>query len=253
MKQHKTALITGGSRGLGKSMALAVAKKGLNVVITYHSNKEKAGEVVKEIKASGQNAMALELDVNDFEGFPSFFEQVQNELKSEFGVDNIDYLVNNAGTGVHKPFSETLSEELDTMFQIHYKGPFLLASHALKLMNDGGGIINISSGLTRFAIPGYAAYAAMKSAIETLSLYQAKELGERKIRSNVIAPGAVETDFGGGAVRDNEELNAYIASTTALGRVGLPDDIGGVVAFLCTDDAKWINAQRIEVSGGMMI
>lgn len=253
MGHKKIALITGGSRGLGRNMALAIAKKGLNVVITYNSNRDKAKEVLQEIGASGQKGVALQLDVSKPESFPSFFKEVQDSIKTEFGTDKIDFLVNNAGTGVHKPFSETLSEELDSMYNIHFKGPYLLTTHALKYMNDEGGIINISSGLTRFAIPGYAAYASMKGAIENLTIYQAKELGERKIRANIVAPGAVETDFGGGAVRDNKELNEYIASTTALGRVGLPDDIGGVVAFLCSDEAKWINAQRIEVSGGMMI
>lgn len=120
-------------------------------------------------------------------------------------------------------------------------------------MNDGGGIVNIFTGLARFALPGYAAYATMKGGIETLTKYQAKELGQRGIRSNVVAPGAIETDFGGGIVRDNPKMNEMVASSTALGRGGLPDDIGGVVAFLCSDDAKWINAQRIEVSGGQSI
>lgn len=251
--KKKVALVTGGSRGLGRNMALAIASKGLDVIITYHHNRDKAIEVLKELAASGQKGIALQLDVNDFKSFPSFLEEVQSSARSEFGTDRIDFLVNNAGTGVHKPFSDTPGEDLDHMYHIHFKGPYLLSQAALKIMNDGGGIINISSGLTRIIIPGYSCYAAMKTAIENITLYQAKELGERKIRCNVIAPGAIETDFGGGVVRDNAELNAFIASTTALGRVGLPDDIGGVVAFLCTEEAKWINAQRIEVSGGQMI
>ncbi|WMI67819.1 SDR family NAD(P)-dependent oxidoreductase [Mangrovimonas sp. YM274] len=249
----KVAFITGGSRGLGKNMALAIAKKGLNIVITFHTNKEKARELVWEIETLGQKAIALPLDVSNGKSFPSFVKELQTDMTTAFGSDKIDYLINNAGIGVYAPFLQTTETQLDSMFNIHYKGVYLLTQQLLPLLNDGGGIINISSGLARFAIGGYSAYAAMKGAIETLTIYLAKELGERNIRANVIAPGAIETDFGGGAVRDNAELNAFIASMTALGRVGLPDDIGGVVAFLCTEDAKWITAQRIEVSGGQMI
>lgn len=251
--ERKIALITGGSRGLGKNMALAVAAKGLNVVITYHSNEDKANEVVSEIVNSGGRALALQLDVSDSNSFSVFTDNLKKGVNDKFGAETIDFVVNNAGTGVHKPIPETTSDDLDSMYDIHFKGAYLLTQHLLPMMNDGGGIVNISSGLTRFSIPGYSSYAAMKAAIETLTLYQAKELGERKIRANIVAPGAVETDFGGGAIRDNKELNDFIASTTALGRVGLPDDIGGVVAFLCSEDAKWVTAQRIEVSGGMMI
>ncbi|WP_394972336.1 SDR family NAD(P)-dependent oxidoreductase [uncultured Croceitalea sp.] len=253
MNTNKIALVTGGSRGLGKNMALSIAKKGLNVVITFNNNKEKAEEVVKEIESLGQKAIAIQLNVSDFNNFSSFFDEVKNEITSKFGVEKIDYLVNNAGIGINTPFSETTQEQLDTLYNIQYKGPYLLTQEALKLLNDGGGIVNISTGLTRFSLNGFSAYASMKGAIEILTKYQAKELGERKIRANVIAPGAIETDFGGGVVRNNENMNKVIASNTALGRVGLPDDIGSVVAFLCTDDAKWVNAQRIEVSGGQMI
>ncbi|WP_053975574.1 SDR family NAD(P)-dependent oxidoreductase [Mangrovimonas xylaniphaga] len=249
----KVAFITGGSRGLGRDMALAIAKKGLNVVLTFQSNQDKANEVVAEIEALGQKAIALSLDVTNPSSFPETIKQVQTEMASSFASDKIDYLVNNAGISAYAPFSETTEAQFDNMYHIHFKGVALLTQQLLPVMNDGGGIVNISSGLTRFAIGGYAAYAAMKGAVETLSKYMAKELGERKIRVNVVAPGAIETDFGGGAVRDNKELNAFIASMTALGRVGLPDDIGSVVAFLCTEDAKWVNAQRIEVSGGQMI
>ena len=174
-------------------------------------------------------------------------------LKSVFNAEKFDFLINNAGIGIHASFAETTEEQFDTLVNIHYKGTFFLTQKALTLLNDGGGIINLSSGLARFATPGYAAYASMKGAMETLTRYQAKELGSRGIRANIIAPGAIETDFGGGVVRDNEQVNAGIASNTALGRVGLPDDIGGVVAFLCTEDARWINAQRIEASGGMFL
>ena len=253
MKQSKIALVTGGSRGLGKDMALSIAKKGLDVILTYNQNSEKAQEVVKEIESLGQQAFALQLNITDFNYFPAFFETVQSTLKSKFGVDKIDYLINNAGIGINRPFAETTEEQLDTLYNVQFKGAYLLTQQALKILNDGGGIINISSGTTRITSIGFSAYASMKGAIEVLTKYQAKELGERQIRCNVIAPGAIETDFGGGVVRDNKERNKMIASNTALGRVGLPDDIGGVVAFLCTEDAKWINAQRIEVSGGQMI
>jgi NAD(P)-dependent dehydrogenase (short-subunit alcohol dehydrogenase family) len=249
--KNKIALVTGGSRGLGKNMALSLAKKGLDVVLTYHSKKDEAEAVVKEIEKLGQKAAAIQLNVAESSSFDSFFKNVSTVLENTFDTNKFDFLVNNAGVGVHESFLKTTEEQFDNMVNIHFKGTFFLTQKALDVMNDGGGIVNISSGLTRFAFPGYAAYASMKGAIETLSKYQAKELGERKIRVNILAPGAIETDFGAGAVRDNEQLNQMIASLTALGRVGLPDDIGSVVAFLCTDDAKWVNGQRIEVSGGM--
>jgi NAD(P)-dependent dehydrogenase (short-subunit alcohol dehydrogenase family) len=249
--KNKIVLVTGGSRGLGKNMALSLAKKGLDVVLTYHSKKDEAEAVVQEIEKLGQKAAAVQLNVAEASSFDSFFQNVSTALKNTFDADKFDFLVNNAGVGVHESFLTTTETQFDDMVNIHFKGAFFLTQKALEVMNDGGGIVNISSGLTRFAFPGYAAYASMKGAIETLSKYQAKELGERKIRVNIVAPGAIETDFGGGAVRDNEQLNQMIASLTALGRVGLPDDIGSVVAFLCTDDSKWVNGQRIEVSGGM--
>jgi NAD(P)-dependent dehydrogenase (short-subunit alcohol dehydrogenase family) len=252
-KEMKIALVTGGSRGLGKNMALELAKKGLHIILTYNSNEDKAKEVIKDIEHLGQQAIAVQLNVTEFNNFEEFFEIVKKSIKFKFGVEKIDYLINNAGIGLNVPFAKTTEEQLDTIYNIQFKGTYLLTQRALNILNDGGGIVNVSTGLTRFALNGFSAYAAMKSAIETLTKYQAKELGERKIRSNVIAPGAIETDFGGGVVRDNEKMNSFIATNTALGRVGLPDDIGGVVAFLCSDDAKWINAQRIEVSGGQMI
>jgi NAD(P)-dependent dehydrogenase (short-subunit alcohol dehydrogenase family) len=247
----KIALVTGGSRGLGQNMAIAIAKKGLDVIITYNSKKEEADAVVKEIESLGQKAAALQLNVADSKTFDSFFENVATTLKSTFSTDKFDFLVNNAGIGIHNSFLGTTEEEFDLLNNIQFKGPFFLTQKALALLNTGGGIVNISTGLARFSSPGYAAYASMKGAIETLTKYQAKELGEKGIRVNVVAPGAIETDFGGGVVRDNEQLNKFLSSVTALGRVGLPDDIGGVVAFLCTEDARWVNAQRIEVSGGM--
>lgn len=253
MTQRKIALVTGGSRGLGKDMAINLARKGLDLVITYHTRKEEADAVVAELEKNGARAVALPLPVHDSGSFITFFDTLKQTLQQRFGRSTFDFLVNNAGSGLHKAFAETTADELDSMFAIHFKAPFLLAQQSLPLLHDGGAIVNISSGLARFSFPGYAAYASMKSAVETLSRYQAKELGSRGIRVNTVAPGAIATDFGGGAVRDNEELNRQIASVTALGRVGLPQDIGSVVAFLCTDEARWINAQRIEVSGGMML
>lgn len=253
MAHSKIALITGGSRGLGKNMAIAIAKKGLDVILTYNSQKAEADKVVAEIEALGQKAAALQLNVSDADSFDAFYSSVSTTLKEVFSADKFDFLVNNAGIGIHASFPETTPEQFDTLVAVHFKAPFFLSQNALPLLNDGGGIVNISSGLARFSLPGYAAYASMKGAMETLTKYQAKELGARGIRVNIVAPGAIETDFGGGSVRDNAELNGFIAAQTALGRVGLPDDIGGVVAFLCTDDARWITAQRIEASGGMFL
>ena len=250
IKNSKIALVTGGSRGLGKDMALSLAKKGLDVILTYNSKKDEADDVVSEIEKMGQKAAAIQLNVADVSSFDLFFQNVASASKSTFGAEKIDFLINNAGVGLHESFATTSTTQFDDLVNIQFKGPFFLTQKALELLNDGGGIVNISSGLTRFSFPGYSTYASMKGAMETLTKYQAKELGERKIRVNIVAPGAIETDFGGGAVRDNEQLNQMIASLTALGRVGLPDDIGSVVAFLCTDDAKWVNGQRLEVSGG---
>ena len=253
ISNSKIALITGGSRGLGKEMALRIAEKGLDVVLTYHSKKDEAQAVVQQIEALGQKAAALQLNVGQVGTFNAFFAKLQQVLQTHFGTDKIDFLVNNAGIGIHAAFAETTEEQFDELLNIHFKGSFFLTQKALPFLNSGGGVINISTGLARFSFPGYAAYASMKGAIETLTKYQAKELGAKGIRVNVVAPGAIETDFGGGAVRDNAALNAQVASMTALGRVGLPEDIGGVVAFLCTDEARWMNAQRIELSGGMML
>ncbi len=251
--KNKIALVTGGSRGLGRNMAIAIAKKGIDVVLTYNSNKEEADKVVAEILSLGQKATAFQLDTSNVSGFDSFFQQVTAHLRKNTGSTNFDILINNAGTALYAPFAETTEEQFDAALNIHYKGVFFFTQKALPFLNDGGRIINLSSGLARFAQPGSSAYGSMKGAIEVLTRYLAKELGERGIAVNVVAPGAIETDFGGGRVRDNKDINAHVASMTALGRVGLPDDIGGVVAFLCTEDAKWINGQRIEVSGGMFL
>jgi len=253
MSTNKIALVTGGSRGLGKDMALSLAKKGINVILTYNSKKDEAEAVVAEIEKIGQKAAALQLSADETKTFGAFFEQVKTVLKETFNAEKFDFLINNAGIGIYAPFAETTEEQFDELVNIHFKGVFFLTQKALALINDGGRIVNLSSGLARFSNPGYAAYASMKGAMETLTRYMAKELGSRGIAVNIVAPGAIETDFGGGMVRDNKQVNDHIASVTALGRVGLPHDIGGVVAFLCTEDAKWINAQRIEVSGGMNI
>ncbi|HZK93657.1 MAG TPA: SDR family oxidoreductase [Prolixibacteraceae bacterium] len=247
----KIALVTGGSRGHGRNMAISLAKKGIDVVFTYNSNKQKADEVVAEIQSLGQKAMAFQLDTSNVKVFDEFFKQITASLKEQTGSTNFDFLINNAGTALYAPFAETTEAQFDDVMNIHYKGVFFLTQKALPFINDGGRIINISSGLARFSFPGSSAYGSMKGAIEVLTRYLAKELGPRGIAANIVAPGAIETDFGNGHVRDNKDVNDHIASITALGRVGLPDDIGGVVAFLCTEDARWINGQRIEVSGGV--
>ncbi|MDB5255933.1 MAG: short-chain dehydrogenase [Chitinophagaceae bacterium] len=249
--QSKIALVTGGSRGLGKNMALHLAQKGIDVILTYNSKKDEALAVVAEIEKTGRKAVALQLNTAEVKSFDVFFEEIKKVLKGTFNTNRFDFLINNAGIGIYNSFAETTEEQFDTLMNIHFKGVFFITQKALPILNDGGRIVNLSTGLARFSMPGYAAYASMKGAMETLTKYQAKELGARGIAVNIVAPGAIETDFGGGAVRDNVQLNQHVAGVTALGRVGLPDDIGGVVAFLCTDDAKWINAQRIEVSGGM--
>jgi NAD(P)-dependent dehydrogenase (short-subunit alcohol dehydrogenase family) len=249
--KHKIALVTGGSRGLGKDMALSLAKKGIDVILTYNSKKDEALAVVAAIEKAGQKAAALQLDTEKSSTFADFFDRVKDALKTVFRTDRFDFLINNAGTALHAPITETTEAQFDSIIDIHFKGVFFLTQHALPLLRDGGRIVNISSGLARFSMPGASVYGAAKSAVETLTRYQAKELGARGIAVNVVAPGAIETDFNGGMVRDNPQVNQLVASNTALGRVGHADDIGGVVAFLCTEDAKWINAQRIEVSGGM--
>jgi NAD(P)-dependent dehydrogenase (short-subunit alcohol dehydrogenase family) len=253
MSKEKIALLTGGSRGLGEDMAINLAKKGLNVVLTYRSNKEEAAKTISEIEKIGQKAYALQLDVANTQSFGAFSEEVKKGIASHFGAEKIDFLINNAGIGIDTPIGKTTEEQLDVLVDIHFKGVYLLTQTLLPILADGGGIVNISSGLARFSFPGYAVYGSMKAAVEALTRYQAKELGARKIRANVVAPGAIETDFGGGTNKTDEGKRTAIANFTALGRVGIPSDIGGVVAFLCTDDAKWVNAQRIEVSGGMMI
>lgn len=249
----KVALITGGSRGLGKDMALQLAKKGFDIIFTYNISVGEAAKVVDEITAIGKKAKAIPLDVSNSKNFDAFLDAVKSSLTNDFNAENLFALVNNAGIGTYTSIAETPEEVFDSMVNIHLKAPYFITQKLLPIISEGGSIVNISTGLTRFSYPNYAPYAIMKAAVESLTRYQAQEFGTRKIRVNTVAPGAIATDFGGGAVRDNKDINAMIANMTALGRVGLPDDIGGVVAFLCSDDAKWVNAQRIEVSGGVHI
>lgn len=250
---NKLVLVTGASRGLGKSMALALANKGMDVLITYQSQKELALEVVASIKRMGVKAKALQLDVSDSDSFKTFAGNLSEVLKNEFQRQDFDYLINNAGIGINVPFSQTTQAQFDQLMNIHLKGPFFLTQKLLPLMRNEGRILNVSSGLARFSLPGFSAYAMMKGGVEVMTRYLAKELGGRNIQVNCIAPGPIETDFGGGAVRDNLDINQYLANQTSLGRVGLPEDIGGAVAMMLSKDAHWINAQRIEVAGGIFI
>lgn len=250
---NKIALITGASRGLGKSMALHLAAQGIDVIITYRSQQQEAENVVQQIQLAGAKSAALPLDVGQISTFADFRQGLEQTLKQQWGRHTLDFLVNNAGIGINAPFAETSEQQFDQLMNIQLKGPFFLTQTLLPVMVDGGRILNISTGLSRFVLPGFAAYAAMKGAMEVLTRYQAKELGARGISVNILAPGAIETDFGGGVVRDNKEVNAFIASQTALGRVGLPEDIGKAVSMLLSDNANWVNGQRIEASGGMFL
>lgn len=247
------ALITGGNRGLGRSAVLALAARGVDIVFTYRGNAAQAAGVVAELQARGRKAAALQLDLNRPQDIPAFVEALRETLATQFGRDRIRYLLNNAGGGVNAPIATTTVAQFDEMVNNHVKGPFFLTQALLPLLEDGGRILNVSSGLTRFAMTGYAAYASMKAAIETFTRFLALELGSRGIGVNVIAPGAIATDFGGGAVRDNAGLNQSIASATAFGRVGQAEDIGPVMAMLLSEQTHWINGQRIEASGGVLL
>ncbi|MCT4703341.1 SDR family oxidoreductase [Enterobacteriaceae bacterium H20N1] len=252
MKQS-IALVTGGSRGLGKNAALRLAEKGINIILTYNSSQAEAQDVVREIELKGVKALAIQLNVAESAGFADFAAEVKQQLQHVWQRDSFDYLLNNAGIGLDASFEKTTEAQFDELMNIHLKGPFFLTQHLLPLIKNGGRILNVSTGLTRFALPGKAAYAAMKGAMEVLTRYQAKELGARGIAVNIIAPGAIATDFGGGVVRDNEQVSNAIAAQTALGRVGQPDDIGNAMAAILSDELGWANAQRIEVSGGMFL
>ena len=249
--RERIAIITGGSRGLGRNAAIQLARKGIDVIVTYRSGKEQAEETVAEVMRLGASALALQLDVGKAESFAAFAADVSAALKNTWHRERFDFLVNNAGIGVYALFAETSAAQFDELMKIHLKGPFFLTQTLLPLIEDGGRIVNLSSGLARFSLPGFSAYAAMKGAVEVLTRYLALELGPRRISVNAVAPGAIETDFGGGMVRDNAALNAQIAGQTALGRVGVADDIGGVIASLLSEDNRWINGQRIEASGGI--
>lgn len=250
---QKIALVTGGSRGLGRNAAVALARRGIDVIVTYHSRKDEADNVVKEIEAMGRKAAALQLDTGDVSSFDAFVSGLVSVLNETWNRENVDILINNAGFGARALIAETTEEQFDRLMNVHLKGVFFLSQNMFPHLADNGRVINISTGLTRFTLEGSGAYAAMKGAVEVLTKYMAKEWGKRGIRVNVVAPGAIATDFNGGAVRDNQQMRQFVASNIALGRVGEPDDIGGVVASLCTDEFGWVNGTRIEASGGQML
>jgi len=248
----KIAIVTGGSRGLGRSTVLSLADRGVDSIFTYHSHRAEAEKVVALVTEKGRRAVALALDTGNSGTFDAFVQGVRQTLTT-WNADRFDYLVNNAGTSHHNPIEKTTEAELDGLYQVHFKGVFFLTQKLLPLIRDGGRIVNLSSGLARFSLPGSGAYAAMKGAVEVLTRYLAKELGTRGIAVNTVAPGAIATDFSGGMVRDNPEMNQRVAAMTTLGRVGLPEDIGPMIALLMDEGNRWINGQRIEVSGGMML
>jgi NAD(P)-dependent dehydrogenase (short-subunit alcohol dehydrogenase family) len=251
--KNKIALVTGGSRGLGKNMALKLAETGNDVLITYNSNKQEAENVVAEVRARGRKSAAVQLNVGDSKTFDDFFKRVSTQLKESFNAEKFDFLINNAGIGIHASITATEEEMFDELMNIHLKGVFFLTQKALPHLNDNGRIINLSTGLARFTTPGYAAYASMKGGVEVFTRYLAKEVGSRGITANVVAPGIIQTDFTKATFEHAPQVIKHIETNTALGRTGVPDDIGGVVAFLCTEEARWINAQRIEASGGMFL
>jgi len=252
-KTTQIALVTGGSRGLGKDISLRLAEKGIHVILTYNTREADAQQVVEQIEKTGQKAAALQLNTGEIKDFEAFTGQLQDQLKNKFQTKHIHFLINNAGMGGYAAISESREDFFDELLNVHFKGPYFLTQKLLPLIHDGGGIVNISSALTRVASPNSSAYASMKGAMEVFTRYIAKEYGHRKIRANIVAPGAVMTDFGNAHLRSNEELQNFISSVTALGRPGVAEDIGGVVAFLCSDDARWVNGQRIEVAGGMFL
>lgn len=246
----KIAIITGASRGLGRSIALQLAAQGVGIIGTWRSRSDEAAEVARVIEERGVPAAMLQLDTGRSDDFDAFASRVASTLEQTFGRSSFDFLVNNAGIGLNAPFAETTEEQFDALVNIQFKGPYFLTQKLLPLIADGGRILNVSTGLARFTIPGNSAYASTKGAIEVLTRYLAQELGPRRIAVNTIAPGVIATDFSGGYVRDNPEINQHLASTIALGRVGLPDDVGGAAAALLMDGSGWITGQRIEVSGG---
>ena len=251
-KKAKVAIITGGSRGLGRNTAINLARRGVDVIFTYRANRAEAESLIREVEGLGRKAAAFQLEAGNIRAFDGFVAEVRKTLQS-WGRDRFDYLVNNAGGGLHANFDQTTEAQFDEIVNVHFKGVYFLTQKLLPLMKDGGRIVNISSGLARFSLPGSSAYAAAKGAVEVLTRYMAKELGPRQITANVIAPGAIQTDFSGGMVRDNPEINKRVADMTALGRAGVPDDIGPMIAAFLSDENRWVNGQRIEVSGGMAL
>lgn len=248
----KIAIITGGSRGLGRNTAVNLARRGVDIVFTYRADQKQAESLISEVEALGRKAAAFQLDTGDISAFDGFVGEVRKTLQS-WGRERFDFLVNNAGNSLHAGFAETTEAQFDAVFNVHVKGVYFLTQKLLPMMNDGGRIVNVSSGLARVSLPGSSAYGAAKGAIEVLTRYLAKELGARRITANVVAPGAIQTDFSGGMVRDNPEVNKMVAGFTALGRAGVPDDVGPMIAALLSDDNRWVNAQRIEVAGGMAL
>lgn len=250
--ENKIALVTGSSRGLGRTIALHLARSGADIVVTYRSGKTEAEAVVSEIQSLGRRAVALAIDVADTKTFEAFATSLKAALSTHWGRGRFDFLVNNAGIGIHKPFAETTEADFDSLMNVHVKGVYFLTQTLLPLIADGGRIVNTSTGLARFSVPGYSAYAAMKGAVEVFTRYLAKELGPRRISANVVAPGIIETDFTKQTLA-RPGVREFMSGNIALGRVGVPDDIGGVVDFLCSENGRWVNAQRVEASGGMFL
>lgn len=250
--KDKVAIVTGGSRGLGRNTAVNLARRGVNIIFAYRSNQAEAESAIREVEAMGRKAAGFQLDTGDTRAFDRFVGDVRKTLES-WGRDRFDYLVNNAGNSLHAGFQETTEAQFDEIVNVHFKGVYFLTQKLLPFLNDGGRIVNISSGLARFGLPGSSAYGAAKGAVEVMTRYLAKELGPRRITANVVAPGAIQTDFSGGMVRDNPEVNKRVAEMTALGRAGLPDDIGPMIAAFLSEENRWVNGQRIEVSGGMAL
>ena len=246
----RIAIVTGGSRGLGRNTVLALARTGVDAIVTYHSKRDEADSTLRDVEAAGAKAVALQLDVSQADCFVAFAEQVRAALSERWGRDRFDFLVNNAGTSHFGRIGDVTEADFDDIFRVQLKGAFFLTQTLLPLMADGGRIVNVSSGLARFSTPGFAAYAMMKGGIEVFTRYLAKELGPRGISANTVAPGAIATDFAGGLVRDNPQFNKGVADATALGRAGVPDDVGPMIAALLGNANRWVNAQRIEVSGG---
>jgi NAD(P)-dependent dehydrogenase (short-subunit alcohol dehydrogenase family) len=249
-KVKKVALITGGSRGLGKDMALSLAHMGIGVVLTYHTNKQEGDKVADTIRGLGGKAVALQFDVSQISSFDAFLEQLKAVLRETWNTERVDFLINNAGIGKTIPIANLTENDFDTLLNIHFKGVVFLTQKTLPMMNNGGGVVFITAAGDRYIVPGYAAYASCKGAVEVFARYVAKEYGPRGIRANTVAPGGIVTDFNNAAIRSNTKAQEWIIAQTPMGRLGEAHDIGGVVAFLCGDDAKWLTGQRLEVTGG---